>query len=230
MQDYLQRSELLYSYQSDFRANHSKDTCLSQLTDMILNGAENGKRTGIILIDLQKAFDTLDHNILLDKMKCIGFPDKTIKWFHSCLTNRVVFVLLGPVFSEAGTMNCGVPQGSKLGSLLFWLYINDIPQTLSNTHTYLYAIIFCQQKDVTEIEKVLNKKFATVCNWFLGNKLSINFGEDKTKCILFSMDKNLPELNITCNNNRIKQYLMAEYLDCCLDSNIKWRINGNEIP
>ena len=166
-------------------------------------------------------------------MKCIGFPDKTIKWFHSCLTYRVIFVLLGHVFSETGTMNCGVSQGSKLGSLLFWLYINNIPRALSNTHTYLYAdgtIIFCQQKDVTEIEKVLNKKFANVCNWFLGNKLSINSGEDKTKCILFSMDKNLPELNITCNNNRIKQYLMTEYLGCCLDSNIKWRINGNEIP
>ena len=75
------------------------------------------------LIDLQKAFDTIGHKILLGKMKCIGFSDKTIKWFHSYLTNRVTFVSLGTVFSEAGIINCGVPQGSILGPLLFLLYI-----------------------------------------------------------------------------------------------------------
>ena len=159
-QDYLQRNELLNSYQSGFRANHSTDTCLSQLTDMTLNGAENRKLTGMILIDLENAFDTLDHKILLNKMKCIGFSDKTIKWFHSYLTNRPIFVSLGTVFLEARTINCRVRQGSILGPLLFLLYINDIPQALSNTHTYLYAdatSIFCQHKDVTEIENVWNK-------------------------------------------------------------------------
>ena len=194
-QDHLQRNELLYSYQSGFRANHSTDTCLSQLTDMILNGAENGKHTGIILIDIQKVFDTLDHKILLQKIKCIGFLDKTIKWFHSYLTNRAIFVSLGTVFSKAGTINCEVPQGSILEPLLFLLYINDIPQALSNTHTYLYVddtSISCQHKDATEIENVLNKEFVNVCDWFVDNKLSIHFCEDKTKCILFSRDKNLP--------------------------------------
>ena len=131
-------------------------------------------------------------------MKCIGFSDK-IKWFHSYLTNRAIFVLLGTVSSEAGTINCGVPQGSIWGPLLFLLYINDIPQALSNTHTYLYADdtnIFCQDKDVTEIENVLNKEFANVCDWFIDNRLSVHFSEDKTKCILFSRDKNLTELNM----------------------------------
>ena len=156
------------------------------------------------LIDLQKAFDTIGHKILLGKMKCIGLSDKTIKWFHSYLTNRVTFVSLGTVFSEAGIINCGVPQGSILGSLLFLLYINDIPQVLSNTHIYLYAddtSIFCQHKDVTEIKNVFNKKFANVCDWFVDNKLSIDFDEDKTKCILFSREKNLPEFNITYDNS-----------------------------
>ena len=97
---------------------------MSQLTDKILNGAENGKHTGMILIDLQKALDTLDHKILLGKMLYIGFSDKTIKWFHSYLTNRTSFVSLGTVFSETGTINCGVPRESILGPLL---YINDIP-------------------------------------------------------------------------------------------------------
>ena len=144
------------------------------------------------------------------------------------LTSRVVFVSLDTVFSEAGTIICGVPQGSILGPLLFLLYINDIPQALSNTHAYLYADdtnIVCQHKDVTEIENVLNKEFANVCDWFIDNKLSIHFGEDKTKCILFSRDKNLPKLNITYNNNRTKQYGMVEYLGCCGKVGNQWQRN-----
>ena len=134
---------------------------------MILNGTENGERTGMILIDLQKAFDTLDHKILLDKMKCIGFSDNTIKWFHSYLTNRAFYASLGTIFSEAVTINCVVPQGSRWALLLFLLCINDIPQAVTNTYTHLYtndASIFCQHKDSMEIENVLNKEFANVCD------------------------------------------------------------------
>ena len=97
---------------------------------MILNGDEKEKQTGMALIDIQRVFVTLDQKILLDKMKCIGFSDKTIKWFHSNLTNRAVVVSLDNVFLEAGTINCGVPQGSVLGPLLFLLRINDITKAL----------------------------------------------------------------------------------------------------
>ena len=109
-QDYLQRNELLYSYQSGFRANCSTDTRLSRLTDMILNGAESRQTTVMILINLQKAFYTLNHKIVLDKMKCIGFSDKTITWVHSYPTNRFIFVSVGIVFSESGIIHCEVPK------------------------------------------------------------------------------------------------------------------------
>ena len=89
---------------------------------MIFNGAENKKRTGMILINLQKTFITFCDKTLSDKMKCIIFSDKTIKWFHSYLTNKAFFVLLESLFSEAGTRNWGVPQGS----ILFFLYINAL--------------------------------------------------------------------------------------------------------
>ena len=79
-QDSLQRNELLYMYQYDFRANHFKEICLSWLADMILNGAENGKHTGMILINLQKVFGALYHEIFLGKIKCIGFTEKIIKF------------------------------------------------------------------------------------------------------------------------------------------------------
>ena len=82
---------------------------------------------GMLLIDIQKAFDTIDHEILLQKMKYLGFSDATIKWFESYLTNQIFKVNLGDEYSSRGDLSCGVPQGSILGPLLFLLYVNDMP-------------------------------------------------------------------------------------------------------
>ena len=88
--------------------------------------------TGMILLDLQKAFYTLDHRVLLEKTKCFGFRASVIKWFESYLSNRKFLVCID-VFSEARTLKYGVPQGSILGPFLFLLYVNDLSQSLSDT-------------------------------------------------------------------------------------------------
>ena len=99
--------------------------------------------TGMILVDLQKAFVTLDHTVLLKKMECIGFKESVIKWFQSYLSNRKFFMTLENVFSHAGLINCGAPQGSILGPLLFLIYVNDLPQALNESGPYLYADDSC---------------------------------------------------------------------------------------
>ena len=145
--------------------------------------------TGMILVDLQKAFDTLDHGVLLEKMKYFGFRASVIKWFESYLSNRKFLVCIDNVFSEAGTLKYGVPQGSILGPLLFLLYVNDLSQSLSDAGSYLHAgdtSSFYQHDDVKKIGNVLNEEFSSLCQWFIDNKLSIHFGEDKTKSIPFS--------------------------------------------
>ena len=116
---HLEKYEIIFDYQSGFRSKHSVNTCLAHLSNQILKGFEARKSTGMILIDLQKAFDTLDHQILLKKQKYIGFSTETVRWFESYLKIRNLIVSLEKSLSEPGVLNCGVPQGSILGPILF---------------------------------------------------------------------------------------------------------------
>ena len=179
----------------------------------------------MILIDLQKAFDTIDHEILLEKMPLLGFSNNVIEWFKSYLIGRTFKVSVDDLLSDPGNLTCGVPQGSILGPLLFLLYVNDMPQSVEYD-LFLYADDSClvfQNKDPDKIEQQLNKGFANLCDWFVDNKLSIHFGEDKTKFILFatkSRVKKLPKLNITHNGIKIKQHSSVSYLGCVLDETL----------
>ena len=150
-------------------------------------GFESGLYIGFILIDLQKALDSANHDILIKKMEFTQFSEETTKWFKSYLSNRIFKVHIKNTFSEPGNFPCGVPQGTILGPLFFLLYINDMPQAV-DCELLLYAddtyLIF-QHKDITEIEMALNKNFSMLCDWFVDNKLSSHFGEDKTKPVLF---------------------------------------------
>ena len=119
MIDYLAQYNILYKYQSSFRTKHSTNLCLSYLNVKILKGFDIGLLTGMVLIDLQKAFDMIDHNILLEKLRVIGFCDDTVNWFHSYLTNQVFLVSIENKYASISKLLCGMPQGSILGHLLF---------------------------------------------------------------------------------------------------------------
>ena len=221
----------MFNFQSGFRKRFSTDTCLGFLNDKISKGFDSGLYTGMILIDLQKAFDTIDHEILLEKMIYIAFSEHVINWFRSYLSNRTFKVKVGKTFSDAGILTCGVPQGSILGPLLFLLYINDMPQALS-CDLLLYADDSCliyQHKDINEIEKVLNENFSDLCDWFLDNKLSIHFGDDKTKCILFASKNKVKKVNplsIKYKDIIIKQHSKVKYLGCILDETLSGESMG----
>ena len=219
---FLNSRNLLYNYQSGFRKNHSTDFCLSFLNDKILKVFVQALITGIILIDLQKAFDTIDHDILLQKLYALGFYKHSVNWFRSYLTNRTFLVNLGNVFSQPACVSSGVPQGSILGSLLFLIYIIDMSQAVK-FNLFLYAndtCLVCQHKDINEIEKQLNKDFESICDWFVDNKLSIHTGDDKAKSILFASKfkiKKVRKLNMKYGNIQIKQHPKVKYLGCMLD-------------
>ena len=127
---FLNSKNLLYTYQSGFQKKHSTDFCLSYLNDKILKGFDKGLMTGMILIDLQKAFDTIDHDVLLQKLYAIGFSKHTVNWFQSYLSNRSFLVNLGNNFSQPASVCCGVTQGSILGPLLFLIHVKDMSQAV----------------------------------------------------------------------------------------------------
>ena len=176
----------------------------------------------MILIDLQKGFDTIDHGILLQKLKAIKFSKGTIHWFRSYLSERIFLVNIESKLSAFGKTSCGVPQGSILGPLLFLIHVNDLCEQAVRSTLLLYADASCilyQHKEVNETDKQLNKDFENICDRFVDNKLSIHFGEGKTKSILFESKRrsNVPQLNINYNHINIKQHSQVTYLGCVLD-------------
>ena len=224
-QNYLSENKILYDYQSGFRKNYSTNYCLAYLNDKISKGFDKGLYTGMILIDLQKAFDTINHLLLLEKMTFLGFSEKTIKWFKSYLMDRKFIVYVNEAASDPGLLTCGVPQGSILGPLLFLLYVNDMPQA-TKSELLLYAddsCIFFQHKDVNTIQTQLNEDFSNLCDWFVDNKLSIHFGDEKTKSILFASKwkvKKASKLEISYKSIDIKQHSKVTYLGCIIDETL----------
>ena len=125
-------------------------------------------------------------------------------------------------YSDKASITCGVPQGSILGPLLFLIYINDMPQAV-DSELLLYADDIClvfQHRNIKTIEEHLNRDFSTLVDWFVDNRLSVHFGEDKTKSILFSpkhRSKSIGQIDIPYKDAKIKQYSKVTYLGCVLD-------------
>ena len=165
----------------------------------------------------------------LKKMKYFGFRASVIKWFDSYLSNRKFLICIDNVFPKAGTLKYGVPQGSILGPLLFLLYVNDLPQSLSDARSHLYTEDTCilyQHEDVKKTENVLNKEFSSLCQWLSG---SIHFGEDKTKSILILKTRSLKEINISFAGHSMKQHETVEYLSCQVDSKLSGEAMASKV-
>ena len=118
--NFLSNSNVLYKYQSGFNKFQSRDTCLSYIHDKITKCFDSGLFHGMVLINLQKAFDAIDHN----KMSFLGFTDETIKWYTSYLSKRKFIIGTKNAYSDKESIICGVPQGLLLGPLVFLIYIN----------------------------------------------------------------------------------------------------------
>ena len=153
----------------------------------------------------------------MKKLEAIGFSDQYTRWFWSYLCEQIFFTEIENQLSDYGRILCGVPQGSILGPLMFFIYINDILQAVkSNLFSYVDdSCLTYQHRDVEEIEKQLKKSLENICDWFVNNKLSTHFGKDKTKSILLQVSvksKIARKLNIKYKDKKIKQHLYVPHI------------------
>ena len=136
---YLNKNNILYDYQFGFRSNHDTAMAVTEMVDKIAEAIDSKKISLGIFIDLSKAFDTINHNILIQKLSFYGIRGLSLEWFKSYLSDRSQFVYYNNAKSTVEKITCGVPQGSILGPLLFLLYVNDISNISKILHFILFA-------------------------------------------------------------------------------------------
>ena len=139
LSNFLEKNNILYGYQFGFRKNHSTSQAIMEVLDSIYQYCDNHEITVRIYIDLQKASDTVNHSIFLQKLAIYGVRGTVLKWFESYLSNRKQYTVLPDYESELDSITYGVPQGSVLGPLLFLIYVNDIQNAISEAKIKLFA-------------------------------------------------------------------------------------------
>ena len=172
MDECLKKRNILFSHQSGFRDGYSTETCLISMSTFIQSEMAKGNMVGMVLIDLQKAFDTVDHGILLDKLRAIGVS--SVSWFESYLSNRTQCVDVNGTRSDFLPITCGVPQGSILGPQLFLIYVNDMVTSV-DCRLSLYAddsVLLFSHKDPNVIADRLSTELSNCKRWLV-DKLSL---------------------------------------------------------
>ena len=188
---------------------------------------DNNLINGVLFLDLKKAFDTVDHNILLSKLQLYGIRGTAHRWFQSYLKDRKQICKINQTMSDAKSIHCGVPQGTNLGPMLFLLYINDLPNCLTKTSSVMFAddtSLSCEGSSSAEIEGKLNHDLEMVHMWLTTNKLTLN--QEKTEYMIIGSQQRLDliseDINVSLANEPISRVQTKKVLGVIIDEKLKW--------
>ena len=231
--DYVTKMKILFPSQHGFQSGHSTSMALLSIQENISSVIDKNEFSIGIFLDIAKAFDTVDHNILFTKLENIGIRGLVLDWFKDYLTNRKQVVSCQGNLSELMTIKFGVPQGSILGPLLFLLFINDLPNASALANFILFADdsnVFFSDKSYDSLYQTANQELLKIADWFRSNKLSLNL--NKTNYILFcSHRKKIPDIqgSIQLNNFIIPQVISVKFLGVHLDQHLTWNAHTSQI-
>ena len=228
---FLEDFQCIYSLQFGFRKKHSTNHALIDITETIRQALDDKKHVCGVFVDLQKAFDTVNHDILISKLDHYGIRGTANNWFASYLKNRSQFVSILGYESSTKPINHGVPQGSVLGPLLFLMYINDLYSAIKNSKVSHFANdtnLLNISNSSKSMQKLINADLKILYSWLLANKIYLNC--DKTEIIFFHKPgEKIPNLKIKMNGHRIIPSKYIKYLGIYLDETLNGRFHSENL-
>ena len=224
--EYLVKHKLLHTSQYGFQPGLSTELAILELQDRLNSALNNKECCAGVFMDLSKAFDTLDHKILLYKLNHYGIRGVAHDWFRNYLTGRSQYVCIDGVNSIRMPITCGVPQGSILGPLLFLIYINDLATVSKHAITILFADdtnTIYKSNSYENLKHLVTKDLQNISDWFKANKLALN--ETKTKFVIFHKSRNKPpkDFKLILNNIEIERVEVTKFLGVLIHENLSWK-------
>ena len=221
--------DLFSRFQFGFLKGRKTADALIHLTEYLYKGLDEAKHNVNILIDLKKAFDTVNHNILLQKLYLYGIRGVCLNWFESYLKNRECYTSIDNKNSQSRFLNIGVPQGSVIGPILFLIYINDLPNLSNSAVTTLYAddttLTFSGSNSETLIDNV-NLHLEKLKNWSISNRLTIN--ASKTEFLVIT-NRNFENNSVILSNEVLQPCDSCKFLGTYLDKNLDFSVHIKSI-